>query len=238
MSPKPNGNAQYEKLLRIQRARLYPSLTDPNFLVLRARRLNFTKWISQLPRHGLNILDVGGRYQPYRELLQSRTARYVGVDIHRTEMVDVIATGECLPFAENTFDVVIATQVFDYFAKPHLAADQIHAVLKPGGCLFMSAPAFAPPFADAELWRFTPAGIRSTLSPFRTVEIVAEAFSPGGLIRAANLGFLSLLKLKFLRRLVEVSAVPLSNLLGMSVERCGLTTNDQFTPNYSVLAIK
>ncbi len=191
-----------------------------------------------MPEHGLNILDVGGRYQPYRDLLQSRTVRYVAVDIHSTEMVDVIATGECLPFPGNTFDVVIATQVFDYFAQPHLAAKQIHLVLKTGGCLFMSAPAFAPPFADAELWRFTPAGIRSTLSMFRTVEIVAEAFSPGGVIRAANLGLLSLLKMKSLRRLAEISAVPVSNLLGMFVERCRLTTNDQFTPNYSVLAIK
>lgn len=227
-----------DKLLQIAEARLHPSLTDPNFLVLRSRTVNFANWIGQLPRQPLSVLDVGGRYQPYRPLLQGRTACYLGVDILRTELVDVVANGESLPFAANSFDVAIATQVFEYFSQPRLAAQQIHAVLKPGGCLFMSVAAFAPRFVDEEMWRFTPAGIRSVLSLFNKVEIVAETFSPGGLVRAINLGQLSLSHRRPVRRMVELSVVPLLNLIGLSFENCKFTTNDQFSPNYSIRALK
>lgn len=186
----------------------------------------------------MNVLDVGGRYQPYRPLLKDRIAKYVGLDILATEMVDVVASGESLPFAANTFDVVIATQVFEYFSEPRLAGRQMHTVLKPGGHLLASVASFAPRFVDEEHWRFTPAGIRSTLSGFNRIELRAETFSPGGMVRAINLSLLSAPGLKHLRRAIELTAVPFLNLLGSGLENCKFTTNDQFTPNYSIRAVK
>lgn len=238
MVNKGNADSQRDELLQIAEARLHPSLTNPNFLVLRSRRLNFGRWINQIPGQRLNVLDVGGRYQPYRPLFQDRVATYLGLDILQTELVDVVASGESLPFRANTFDAVIATQVFDYFSQPLLAAEQIHWVLKPGGCLLMSVPSFAPRFADGEMWRFTSTGIRLLLSSFRKVEIVAEIYSPGGIIRSINLGLLSIANFRLLGRILELSVVPILNLFAMSFEKCGFTTNDQFTPNYSVLAVK
>jgi SAM-dependent methyltransferase len=231
-------NSQRDKLLQISERRLHPSRADPNFLVLRARRLNFSRWISQLPGQNLTVLDVGGRYQPYRPLLQDRTARYVGLDIVQTVLVDVVGSGECLPFAANTFDVVIATQVFEFLSQPRAAAQQIHTVLKPGGCLLMSVAGFTPRIVDEEMWRFTPQGIRFSLSPFSTIEIIAETFSPGGLVRAINLGLVSCSNIRFVKRTIELGIVPLLNLFGLGFENCKFTTNDQFAPNYSVLAVK
>jgi len=54
------------ELFKIAKARLYPSLTSHSFLVLRRRRLIFSEWIKGLPPENLSVLDVGGRYQPYR----------------------------------------------------------------------------------------------------------------------------------------------------------------------------
>lgn len=236
-SPRQKSVADKENLQAIAHRRLYPSLTDPNYLVLRARRLIFRQWIERLGQ-GLNVLDIGGRYQPYRRLLQGKALRYTAVDLLRTEWVDVVASGEKLPFPENTFDLVIVTQVFEYFNHPSQAAQQIHAVLKPGGVLLMSAVGFAPRFVNEERWRFTSFGIRTLLAPFSEVDIVPEAHSPAGLVRAVSLFFHWFLPSRPLKKLYSFLLCPLLNLLGLALERFPLSRNDQFTPNFSARARK
>jgi len=115
---KMEATAELKALSKIERRRLYPRITNPNFLVLRSRRIIFQSWINSIKGNNLRILDIGGRYQPYRSLFGNRVGKYVACDILKTELVDVIGSGEALPFASNTFDVVIATQVFEYFAHP------------------------------------------------------------------------------------------------------------------------
>jgi SAM-dependent methyltransferase len=219
-------------------ARLYPSLRDPNFLVLRSRRVIFERWIAELPGNELSVLDIGGRYQPYRPLFEGRTAQYIACDILPTPLVDVVGNGEALPFSPHSFDVVVATQVFDYFSSPREAARQIHSVLKSGGALLMSVPSLAPRFADGECWRFTPRGIGATLEDFSRVSLVPELSSIGGTVRTINLAADTLAKYRPLRGLLSVTISPLLNLLGLAIEALEITHNDQFAPNYAVLAVK
>jgi SAM-dependent methyltransferase len=230
------SNQEREHLLEVAAQRLNPSLRDPNYLVLRARRLIFEKWIQGLGSN-LSILDIGGRYQPYRPLFEGRIARYVAVDVDATNLVDVVGNGEALPFVPNSFDVVLSTQVFDYIPRPHAAAGQALSVLRPGGVLLMSVPAFAPRFRDDELWRYLPGGIRTILADFSEVNIVPEISSAGGMVRTLNVG-LSSLSGNALRPIFNWTVCPLLNLLGQLAESARLTRNDQFTPNYSVLARK
>jgi len=150
----------------------------------------------------------------------------------------VVASGESLPFAENTFDVVISTQVFEYFGQPVEASAQVHRVLKPGGVLLMSVAAFAPRFVDEECWRFTPGGIRATLSQFSELDIVPETSSVGGLLRASNLWLHWLVRFSWARKPHGVTICPCLNLLALGLESAHLTNNEQFTANYSVLAKK
>lgn len=231
-------SSERDLLLKVAHQRLYPRLTDPNFLVLRSRRLIFQKWIADIAGDQPSILDVGGRYQPYRPFFNGRDNRYVGYDILQTELVSVVGDGEWLPFAPESFDVVIATQVFEYFSQPQKAAEEIYATLKLGGCLLMSAVSAAPRFVDEERWRFTPKGIRTVLSSFSDVTIVPETSSFGGLLRTINLAVHSFSRYQILRELAEHTICPLLNLTGLALESLRFTANDQFTPNYSVLAIK
>lgn len=101
----------------------------------------------------------------------------------------------------------------------------------------MSVPAFAPRFRDDELWRYLPGGIRSILADFSDVNIVPEISSAGGMARTLNLE-LSSLTGSALRPIFHWTVCPLVNLLGQLAESARLTRNDQFTPNYSVLARK
>lgn len=225
-----------KELFRIAQARLYPSITSHSFLVLRRRRLIFTEWIKRLPAENLRVLDVGGRYQPYRPLLGERVQRYFAVDVLQTPLVDAVSKGQQLPFREATFDLVMATGVFEYFPEPRVAAEQIRRVLKPGGYLMMSVAAICPRAVDEEHWHYLPAGLRFALSSFSNVEIVPEVTSLGGFFRLAAWSFNIFAKYGFVRSIVDHTLIPALNLAGLAFEGAGLTDNDQVTGNYSVLA--
>ena len=226
-----------QSLDRVAHSRLYPSLRNPNYLVLRARRLILSRYIQAL-RDGLTVLDVGGRYQPYRPLLEGKTSKYLALDIEQTERVSVVGSGESIPFRDNTFDLVIATCVFDYIEKPYAAAGEIHRVLKPKASFMGSFGATVPRFGDDECWRFLPRGLRSLFSSFSQVTIVPEVSSVGGFCRLCNLGFRDFLKFRALQIVYEWSVCPLLNLIGLGLENARLTSNDVWTGNYTVIAVK
>ncbi len=48
----------------------------------------------------------------------------------------------CLPFADNSFDVVTAMDIIEHIDDDKAAAGEIRRVLKPGGRLFVTVPAF------------------------------------------------------------------------------------------------
>ncbi|MGH8728245.1 MAG: class I SAM-dependent methyltransferase, partial [Burkholderiales bacterium] len=111
-----------------------------------------------MPQQELRVLDVGGRLQPYRPLLEGRTKIYFGVDPVFEGMLDVAAVGERLPFSDESFDLVICTQVLNYASDPARVIAEIHRILKPGAYLYLSAPAIFPRYHD-QRWRFMPDGL-------------------------------------------------------------------------------
>jgi len=237
--PIPNSDGDRATLARIAHRRLYPSLTNPSYLVLRARRHIFSEWMRTLDDgRELTVLDVGGRYQPYRPLLGTRVSRYFAVDLIRTELVSVMASGEALPFSAGSFDLVIATQVLEYCRHPTLAVSEIHRVLRPGGRLLASVASFAPRFVDEECWRFTRTGLTSLLEPFHDVRIVPELSSVGSVCRTVNLVFDTFVRFDLARKIYRRTGCPLLNLLGLCLEKLNLTSNDQFASNYSMCATK
>jgi SAM-dependent methyltransferase len=226
------------ELLKIANARLYPSITHASYLVLRRRRLIFSKWLEGIPGDRLAVLDVGGRYQPYRPLIQHRVQRYLALDIQRTALVDVMGKGEELPFKADTFDLVFATQVFEFFPEPRVVAAQIHRVLKPGGYLMMSVSSVYPRIVEEEHWRYLPSGLKFTLGPFSKIEIVPEVTSLGGALRLNAAAISIFAKYGFVRQVLHHTVVPALNLAGLVLESAGLSTNDQVAGNYSALAQK
>jgi SAM-dependent methyltransferase len=211
---------------------------DPTYLTLRSRRLIFASWARQFHNRHLTVLDIGGRYQPYRPLFEASIDSYVAVDLIRTELVSVVANAERLPFARGVFDLVMATQVFEYFRDPSEAARGVYEVLKPGGVLLASFAACTPRFVDDERWRFTPTGLGTILEPFARVDVIPELHSVAGLIRTLNLGLDMFVRYELARSIYRLTVSPMLNCLGLGLERMNLTHNDQFTTNYSVMASK
>ncbi len=227
-----------ESVCRTGRERLFPSLTNPNWLVLRRRRQIFQRWIARLDGNDLDVLDVGGRIQPYRPLFEGRLRRYVAIDLVRTPLVDVIGCGEHAPFNDAAFDVVLCSQVLEYVPDPRVVIAEIYRVLKPGGALLLSVPAVFPADSEKDTWRFLPESLRLLLSPFREYEIVGEGSSISGFFRTGCVCFASFAKPALIRGLLRITVVPLLNLMAVSLEVLIQSRNDQFSANFSTLSRK
>ena len=220
------------------RERLFPRLTNPNWLVLKKRRKIFDRWLAQVSSSQLEVLDVGGRIQPYRPLIALQVQRYVAVDLRSTPLVSIVARGEYLPLRDSQFDLAICTQMLQYIAEPSLVIDEILRVLKPGGALLLSVPSACPTDAEDECWRFLPQGLRRLLAGFTRVEVMAEGGSVAGFFRTVNSCCDIFMRYSATRFVYRHSLCPLFNLTGAFFERLSCRRNEQFAVNYSVMAVK
>ena len=206
--------------------------------MLRRRREIFQEWLARLETRELDVLDLGGRIQPYRPLLRGRLRTYMAVDLRQTPLVNIVARGEQIPLASGRFDMVLCTQVLEYIPEPAAAMAEIHRVLKPGGRLFLSVPAASVRDADEDAWRFLPAALRQLLSGFSQSEIVPEGGSITGFFRTVNVCLDIFVRYKMLRAIYRWTICPVLNVCGELLEDMAGSSNDQFTPNYSAWARK
>jgi len=227
-----------EQVQAMGRERLYPSVTSPNWLVLRKRREIFQTRLAAMRLNNPAVLDVGGRIQPYRPLIDNGRSRYTAIDLSVTPLVNVAGDAQHLPFASDSFDLVICTQMLEYAPEPPRVIAEIRRVLKSGGYLLMSVPSVFPRDADYDRWRFLAPGIRQLLSGFSLVEIVPEGGSITGFFRTINSCLQIFARYDFLRTVLSYTMVPILNVAGLLLEAIAGSTNDQFAVNYSVFAKK
>jgi SAM-dependent methyltransferase len=102
------------------------------------------------------ILDVGAGNRPtYREDV-------INVEIVPYPTTDVIGASEYLPFADDTFDLVISVAVLEHVRDPFAAARELERVLKPGGRIFAAVPFLQPYHAYPDhFYNMTAGGLRN-----------------------------------------------------------------------------
>ena len=83
------------------------------------------------------LKDVGGLFAAMREAGEAGTQR---------GSMAVTANGDALrlPFPDDTFDRIIASEVLEHVADDQVALDEILRVLKPGGTVAATVPAWLP----------------------------------------------------------------------------------------------
>ena len=132
---------------------------------------------------------------PHRLRLDEAVARrdVVGVEVDPEALAKAAALGiepveanveEPLPFADASFDAVVAGELFEHLQFPDALVAEIHRILRPGGVLVGSVPnAYRvqsrllflrgkPPEDDpTHLRMFSPAAIRGLLAGFERVEL-------------------------------------------------------------------
>jgi SAM-dependent methyltransferase len=152
--------------------------TDPTFLAPRKRhpvyleRRSILEALGRLRRHVQpgRILDVGCGTKPYANLLAPPGSLYWGVDYPVTmaqshqsaTRADVWADCQRLPFASESLDTVITTQVLEHVPHPPAFMAELARVLRPGGSLILSAPMVWPLHEEPyDFYRYTLYGLRT-----------------------------------------------------------------------------
>lgn len=107
-----------------------------NWLVHRIAR----RYIADAVRHGRGrMLDAGCGGKPYRDLFAPVVGSYMGMD-PRPGLAEVRGDAQALPFRAGAFDTVLCSQALEHLPEPGRAVAEMARVLKPGGCLIVTAP--------------------------------------------------------------------------------------------------
>jgi SAM-dependent methyltransferase len=100
------------------------------------------------PKFSGHLLDVGCGRMPYRRYLLDNkfVTGYTGLDIESALVYeegtrpDYTWDGKTMPFADNSFDSLMATEVLEHCPDPQAIIQEMKRVLKPGGILFFTVP--------------------------------------------------------------------------------------------------
>lgn len=145
------------------------------------------------------LLDVGGGERPYGELFAPHVRRYVGLEYppmadnlvpeiwsvlpRIRSIVDVWGDGMALPFATESVDCVLCSEVLEHVPRPEGILAEIQRVLRPGGAALITVP-FTGPLHQLpyDYYRFTHEGLAGML---RRAGLEVESITARGNFAAA-----------------------------------------------------
>jgi SAM-dependent methyltransferase len=147
-----------------------PPRSDRHYLVLAPLAEQLRAEASRLlaGRTDARVLDLGCGGKPYLPVFAPFAGRYVGVDAAPGPQVDHVISAESLPFEDESFDLVLCTQVLEHVQDPAAVLAEIHRLLRPGGAALVSTHGVFlyhpdPPDTDGDYWRWTHAGLRKAV---------------------------------------------------------------------------
>ncbi len=177
----------------------------------------------------LRVLDLGCGGKPYIPLFGDRARPYIGIDVDRGAAADVLGVGGQLPFRDETFDVVLCTQVLEHDPEPQRTVDEARRVLAEGGVLILSTHGVWFKHGGADYWRWTDTGLRRITKSFAAVDIRSCGGQYSCLFQLLNL-YADPLPVG--RRLAYL----VNNLFGLALDR--VLPADHLISNYVAIATK
>jgi len=94
------------------------------------------------------VLDIGCGLKPYQSLFVVK--EYLGIDIEggghddQAKIVDAYYDGRTVPYPDDSFDIVICTQVLEHADDAEVLTKEAARVLRAGGRIFFSMPFIYP----------------------------------------------------------------------------------------------
>jgi SAM-dependent methyltransferase len=136
------------------------------------RRLQLERWVwghcKALPPSA-RVIDIGSGDI---ERGWMGAFRYWTVGFHREAVIGDLTR---LPFADDSIDVVLCTEVLEHCRDPKGACREIYRVVKPDGLALVSSPFCWPDHRTNEYddyWRFTEQGYELLLEQFESLSVV------------------------------------------------------------------
>ncbi|NHA67524.1 class I SAM-dependent methyltransferase [Phycicoccus flavus] len=143
-------------------------------------------------------LDLGSADGPSASWFREAAVRTVSLDIdpRGLDAAGVCGSALALPFADETFDAVAAFDVLEHCAPEADALAEIRRVLRPGGRLLLSVPAYSWAWSDFDVAN----GHHRRYTRRRTVAALRRA---GFAVERATYGFTTVFPLFVAERLVR-----------------------------------
>ncbi|MBP6680547.1 MAG: methyltransferase domain-containing protein, partial [Saprospiraceae bacterium] len=112
--------------------KLMPKITHN----LKAKQ-NYKELNETLPTHA-KILVIGGSIigQQMEVMYTNASFEIIGSDVTFGPQTNLISDAHDIPFADETFDCVIAQAVLEHVLDPQRCVDEMHRVLKPDGIVY------------------------------------------------------------------------------------------------------
>jgi SAM-dependent methyltransferase len=159
-----------------------PALKTSNIDTYIIRKSIFDALNRNMPLLNGKLLDVGCGKMPYKKyiLSNSNVQTYHGIDIKDAlEYDDKVKPdfywdGKKLPFADNSYDCIIATEVLEHLPNTNLFLSEVYRVLKKEAVFFFTTPFFWNLHeVPHDEYRFTPFSLKRHLnnSNFKNIEI-------------------------------------------------------------------
>lgn len=137
-----------------------------------------------IPQFHGKVLDSGCGSMPYREMIleNEKVESYLGLDIdtglsYEGVKPDALWDGMKMPFENESFDVVISTEVLEHVPNPDAYLAEVRRVLKPGGVFFFTVP-FLMSLHEVphDYYRYTPYALEMILkrNGFVSTKIVPQ----------------------------------------------------------------
>jgi uncharacterized protein YbaR (Trm112 family) len=161
----------------------------------------------QNPKPRVLIVGASTIGQGIEPLLSDKNIELVEVDVTFGDRVGTICDLHNLPFADESFDGVVAQAVLEHVADPFRCAEEIYRVLKPNALVYAETPFIAQVhLGKYDFTRFTHLGHRRLFRKFEEIES-GIACGPGvALAWSYQYFLLSFVSNKISRALVKVFA--------------------------------
>lgn len=143
---------------------------------------------------GCRVLEMGSLNVngSVRDLFAEVAHGYLGIDGQLGPGVDLQCFSWGTPFRDETFDVVVSTEMLEHDAKPALTFKEANRVLPKGGHLIVTArgPGFPEHDYPDDHWRFTPEDLSrlATFAGFAVIRAVEDHHVPGAFLHAMKTG--------------------------------------------------
>ena len=121
------------------------------------------------------IVGVGEKSDYYRKMFPN--CEIVTSDVHNQFKPNFVFDGHFVPFANDSFDMVLAAQVIEHTINPWKFCNELQRVTKVGGIIQIEAPQNFPYHAEPyDFFRFTYTGMRSL---FPKCEVIKSEITEG-----------------------------------------------------------
>jgi SAM-dependent methyltransferase len=132
-----------------------------------AVRKHLSTWIEEQAAQAaveyghFRVLDVGCGEKPYYPYFAAHATGYVGTDVDPdNRAADLLGPVEDLPIDDDSFEVVLCTQVLEHSSDPDRAVRELWRVTAPGGRVLASThgvQVYHP--SPGDYWRWTHTGL-------------------------------------------------------------------------------